>query len=42
MIIREIACIEYLDTSVVLPVKGGHGGRTACIFRVLWVVEPQT
>jgi hypothetical protein len=42
MVIREIACIEYLDTSVVLPVNGGHGFWAACIKRVVRVVEPQT
>ena len=42
MVITEIACIEYLDTSVVLPVKGGHGIWAACINRVVRVVEPQT
>ena len=41
-VIREIACIEYLDTSIVLPVKRSHGAKGACLLRVIWVVEPQT
>src|SRR6516164_3281131 len=41
-VIREIACIEYLDASVVLPVKGSHGVWAACLNCILRVVEPQT
>ena len=41
-VVRKIACIEYLDSSIVLPVKRSHGIFGTCLRRVLRVVEPQT
>jgi hypothetical protein len=40
--VREMACIEHLDTSIVLPVKGGDVGCAACPLCVLRRVKPQT
>src|SRR5262249_42105752 len=41
-VIREIGCIEYLNASMVLSIKRGHGTQGTHPHRVRGCIEPQT